>query len=64
MNTEKERKRYYLSTVAGDGIRRTDMWRERERERDKREGERAIESGPALINNCMSNILYKDGILK
>ena len=26
--------------------------------------ERVSESGPALINNCMSNILYKDGILK
>ena len=60
MDGHRERKRYYLSTMAGDGIRRTDLWRER----DKREGERAIESGPALINNCMSNILYKDGILK
>ena len=60
MDTEKERKRYYLSTVAGDGIRRTDIWRER----DKREDERAIESGPTLINNYMSNILYKDGISK
>ena len=35
----RERKRDCLSTVASDGIRRTDMWRQTERERE-RESER------------------------
>ena len=50
----QERKRDCLLTVASDGIRRTDMWRERERAKDRvkervkeREGEHASES-----DNC------------
>ena len=31
---KKDRKRDCLSTVAGNGIRRTDMWRDREREKE------------------------------